>query len=91
MIASEEEFRAVLNQLSLFHQGLQELLNTLSDKNPELLQMTRGSYEKRIEKLQNELANYAHKNPNAISWILQTVKTNSFVVGTTQEQEAIAA
>ena len=66
-VHNDKHLEWALRQLSLMEMGLASLRTELADKNPALLTATSPAYERRIATLQQEIANYLHRNPPAVS------------------------
>lgn len=70
MIANATELKVALRSLALLEQALQALRRQLGTANPELLGVTARTYERRIEALQKEIADYLYGHPSDVSLLL---------------------
>ena len=73
MIANQAELRVAFRNLHILEQSLQALRDQLDSANPNLLNVSAPSYERRIADLQKEIATYLYAHPADVSTLLTRV------------------
>lgn len=76
-VENEKHLEWAMNQLAVMELTLASLRDELAEKNPRLLAAASPAYERRIARLQEEIAAYLYRNPPAVSTVM---KGNNFAV-----------
>lgn len=74
MITNSDELKMAVRSLRIMQQSLTALQAQLEVENPDLLTITAPSYERRIQTLQEQIAQYLCDHPAALSLILGPIE-----------------
>ncbi len=71
MIANAVELKVAARQLQIMEEALDALREQLAQKNPALLEISIGAYERRIAALQTDIAHYLCEHSADVSVLLR--------------------